>query len=284
MLTVEWLQNIQVWPNRPDSLVFVLVFWGFLALLAGLEAWIPAFRAPPLRSRRWETNIVLGLINGVLASLAPLSAIAAAGFAKRHDVGFFNNVDVPVWIAVAATVALYSLAGYALHVMMHKVPLFWRIHRVHHLDTHLDATTALRNHPLDYVFGIAVLAAVAIVFGLSTWALVVYESVQAIMGLMSHANLRLPQSIDRVLRLLIVTPNMHCLHHSSYQPETDSNYGGVLSIWDRLFGTYRSEPLTTFDQMVIGLAQVRDHRTSEIWWQLKSPALAIPRAKDAVSS
>jgi sterol desaturase/sphingolipid hydroxylase (fatty acid hydroxylase superfamily) len=283
-MTVESLVDNFIWSNMTSSLIWPAVFWGLLAVIAALEAWIPAIERSPQRRDRWETNIGLGLANGILAPLAPVSAVLAAEWALRHGVGLLNQIDAPLWAAFAATFMLRSLAGYVFHVTMHKVPLLWRLHRVHHLDTHVDATTGLRSHPFEFALNIATMAGIAIALGLSPVALVIYEVVEALMNLATHANLRLPRGPDQVLRVLLVTPNMHCVHHSSDRLETDSNYGGVLSIWDRIFRTYRSEPMKTFDRMQIGLEEVRDERTSNLWWQIKSPVLAIPRANNAVDS
>jgi sterol desaturase/sphingolipid hydroxylase (fatty acid hydroxylase superfamily) len=283
-MTVDLLVDNFTWPTLPSGLVWPAVFWGVLAVLATLEAWIPAIERPPQRRERWETNIGLGLVNGLMAPLAPVSAVIAAEWALGQGIGIINRIDAPLWAAFAATFAGRSLAGYAFHVTMHKIPLLWRLHRVHHLDTHLDATTGLRSHPFEYALSIVTMASLAVALGFSPAALVVYEIVEGLMNLASHTNLRLPRWPDRVLRLLLVTPNMHCVHHSSYRPETDSNYGGVLSIWDRVFGTYRSEPTHAFNRMQIGLEEVRDERASNLWWQIKSPALAIPRAINSADS
>jgi sterol desaturase/sphingolipid hydroxylase (fatty acid hydroxylase superfamily) len=164
---------------------------------------------------------------------------------------------------------------------MHKVPLLWRLHRVHHLDTHLDISTSLRSHPAEYVVNLVIIVPAAIVFGMTPWVLIIYELADTMVSVFSHANLRMPQGLDRWLRWVLVTPNMHSLHHSSYQPETDSNYGSVFTFWDRLFRTYRHAPARSYDELQIGLTEIRDQRAWDLWWQLKSPALSIPPASVA---
>jgi sterol desaturase/sphingolipid hydroxylase (fatty acid hydroxylase superfamily) len=213
----------------------------------------------------------------MLAPLAPVSAVLGAEWAQRHGIGLLNIADAPLWIAVIATFAIRDFAGYLFHVLMHKVALFWRMHRVHHFDTHLDVSTSLRSHPLEFAAIFFTMVPLVIAFGLDPWALAAYEIVLVIVNLYSHANLRLPELLDRPLRWLLVTPNMHCLHHSSFQPETDSNYGQVFSLWDRLFGTYSAVPRAGYGAMQIGLAEIRDGRVSDLWWQIKSPALTIER-------
>ena len=258
---------------EPQALWF-LAYWGFLAALAWLESAVPAFHAAPNRNRRWPTNFGLAIINVVLVTLTPLSAVIAAQWAKDNGIGLFNMAGGPLWIALAATVVIRSFAGYALHVLLHKIHLLWPIHRVHHSDTHLDVTTTIRTHPLEFVLQFLVMVTLTIVLGLDPWALAAYELVEGFVSLASHANVqRLPDRLDRALRWLFVTPNMHCLHHSSYRPETDSNYGALFSVWDRLFGTYSVAPRAGYDAMQIGLKEVSDERAADFLWQLKSPTL-----------
>ena len=258
---------------EPQTLWFV-AYWGCLAALAKLESVIPAFRSAPNRNRRWPTNFGFGIINVVLVTLVPLSAVIAAQWAKENGIGLLNMAGSPWWIALAATIVIRSLVGYTFHLLMHKIRLLWPLHRVHHSDTHLDVTTTIRTHPLEFVLQFLVMVPLATVLGLDPWALAAYEIVEGFVSLASHANVRrLPDRLDRALRWLFVTPNMHCLHHSSYRPETDSNYGALFSVWDRQFGTYSAAPRAGYDAMQIGLNEISDERAADFVWQLKSPAL-----------
>lgn len=267
------LESIMDWLLAFKETNWFLLYCVALALLAGFEIIIPAFQNAPQRHQRWPTNFGIGILNIGLATIVPLTAVAGAEWAKSNGFGLLNVTGAPLWVAVVATLTLRSLAGYVFHVLLHKVRLFWRIHRVHHSDTHLDVSTSLRNHPLEVVALFSTMVPVAILFGLNPLALAVFEIFETITNVVAHANLRLPERIDRPLRWLFVTPNMHCLHHSSYQPETDSNYGQVFSIWDRLFGTYSAAPRAGYDAMQIGLKEIRDERASDIVWQIKSPLL-----------
>lgn len=272
----ETLESLPLWlSSETGELAWFFAYWGFLALLAGLEYFIPGFQHPPLRGQRWPMNLGLGLLNVLFAPLAPVSVVWGAQWAQIHGQGLLNFVGGTWWIAVTATVVIRSFIGYAIHVVSHKIPLFWRLHRVHHLDTHVDVTTTLRTHPLEFALSFLILLPLTIALGLTPWILAVYDIVQGVAGLISHANLRLPDRLDRSLRWIFVTPNMHCLHHSSYQPETDSNYGQIFSVWDRLFGTYSAAPKDGYDAMEMGLKEVRDKRVNDLWWQIKSPALRI---------
>ena len=271
------LENV-TWFKSDADVIWFAVFWGSLAILGALEVLIPAFQHSPERLDRWPTNFSLGVINSILLPLAPVSAVWGADWAYTRGVGFLNQIAHPWWIAVAVTLAVRSLAGYLDHVLMHKVPLLWRLHRVHHLDTHLDISTSLRSHPAEYVINLLIIVPAAIVFGMPPSVLVIYELADTMVSVFSHANLRMPEGLDRWLRSILVTPNMHSLHHSSYQPETDSNYGTVFTFWDRLFGTYRYGPARSYDELQIGLTEIRDQRAWNLLWQLKSPALSIRSA------
>ncbi|MBX3548599.1 MAG: sterol desaturase family protein [Xanthobacteraceae bacterium] len=262
---------LAVAPDRQTLLM--LGYVTVIVVFAVIEARKPGFSSDPARPSRWPTNFGIGLINLTLAVLTPVSSVAAAYWANRNGYGLLNNVSVPWWLAVALTVFGRSFAGYALHFVMHKTPVLWRIHRVHHSDTHLDVSTALRSHPVEVCMLVLVTASVAAALGMDPAVLAAYELVEAGVHVATHANFRISQELDRVLRLIFVTPNMHSLHHSAWHRETDSNYGTVFSLWDRLFGTYAAAPRGGYDAMQIGLKEIRDERAHGFLWQLKSPAL-----------
>jgi sterol desaturase/sphingolipid hydroxylase (fatty acid hydroxylase superfamily) len=282
-MIAEWAQKYVTWFGSASNLVGFVGFWLFISFIFGLENWVPAFLRQPERSNRWPTNFGLGLINWGLTAVAPVSTISAAIWAGRMGVGVFNQVSMPLWVSMCGSLAVYSLTGYLVHVVEHKTPWLWRIHRVHHLDTHLDASTSLRHHPLELIANVLIVVAVTIVFGLSASFLIIYETVDAAIDFFSHANVRLPEPLDRIVRWVFVTPNMHSLHHSSYEPETDSNYGEVFTVWDRLFGTYRAEPVSGYGRLQIGLKEIRDDRAWNFWWQMRSPALHLPRGGSEVT-
>lgn len=161
---------------------------------------------------------------------------------------------------------------------MHKVPLFWRVHRVHHFDTELDVSTTVRFHPFEFALALLLGGPVVLLLGLSPWMLLLYEILDAGVTLVSHANVGLPARLERVLRYLVVTPDLHRVHHSSWQPETDSNFGAVFPVWDLLFGTFRSETRHPQEVMELGLAEVRDGRQHRLGWLLRSPFASIGRS------
>jgi sterol desaturase/sphingolipid hydroxylase (fatty acid hydroxylase superfamily) len=253
-----------------------LLFWPILFAVAAAEMWRPLHTGRVEPPGRIPANIGLGLINAGLVTIVPLSTVFAAGWAAAQGIGLFNNVALPFALVAAATVAIRSIANYAVHRLSHAVPLLWRIHRVHHADTALDLSTGLRNHPLELAVVVPLLAGAAIVFGLDPWVLMVYEAIALPFALWSHANLRLPPPLDRALRWLLVTPAMHHVHHSARQAETDSNYGDVFSVWDRLFGTYTALDEACLRQVRFGLGEAHDRRAAHLGAQLLSPIRRDP--------
>jgi sterol desaturase/sphingolipid hydroxylase (fatty acid hydroxylase superfamily) len=272
---MDWLTLERViYAVLPDrQMLYLLGYVAVIGLFGLVEARKPAFSYEPGRTKRWPTNFGIGLLNLTLTILAPVSAVIATYWAGHNGYGLFNTISAPWWVVAIATVLGRSFAGYALHFVMHKTPLLWRIHRVHHSDTHLDVSTSLRSHPLEVAILVAGFASAGIALGMDPVVLAAYEIVEAIVHVATHANLRLPERLDRALRLLIVTPNMHSLHHSAWHRETDSNYGTVFSIWDRLFGTYSAEPRGGYEAMQMGLKEIRDERVSDFVWQMKSPII-----------
>ena len=274
-MIAEWLQDYVTWFGSAANMAWFIGFWLFVSFLFSLETLVPAFQRQPERSYRWPTNFGFGLINAGLVAIAPVSTISAAEWASRTGLGLLNQVAMPLWASMGGTLAVYSLTSYLIHVMEHKTPWLWRIHRVHHLDTHLDVSTSQRHHPLELMVNVLILVAVTIAFGLSSWFVFIYEAADAAVNILTHANIRLPGRLDRIVRWVFVTPNMHSLHHSSHQPETDSNYGTVFTLWDRFFGTYRAEPVSGYGKLQLGLKEIRDDRAWKFWWQMKSPALSL---------
>jgi sterol desaturase/sphingolipid hydroxylase (fatty acid hydroxylase superfamily) len=245
----------------------------FLFALAAAELWRPLYAGREEAAGRIPGNVAMGLINAALALFLPLSTVLAAEWAARSGVGLMNVAPPPLPVAMVATVALRSLAGYLVHRASHRLPWLWRVHRVHHADTSLDLSTGLRNHPLELAFVVPWVAAVTIAFGLHAPTLFVYEAAALGFALWDHANLDLPPWLDRLLRVALVTPAMHHVHHSAKRAETDSNYGDMISLWDRLFGTYRALRPDELRAMRIGLGDAFDPGASSLVYQLRLPAL-----------
>lgn len=249
------------------------LFFGLLAILGALEAWRPR-RTPQSRRQRWPANFGLTAINAVVLSLQPVSLLAVARLAEDRQWGLLNLVALPLPLPLASNFLLRALLSFVTHYLMHKVPAFWRLHRVHHLDTALDVSSTVRFHPLEFVVSTLPAVPFVVAFGLSPWALLAYEILDAGANVFSHANVALPAALERPLRYLVVTPDLHRVHHSSWRPETDSNFGAVFPIWDLLFGTFRTDPRGGQTGMQLGLEEVRDGRAWNLPFLLASPLLA----------
>jgi sterol desaturase/sphingolipid hydroxylase (fatty acid hydroxylase superfamily) len=241
-----------------------------LLLVAMLERLRPVHADPREAKGRLIANFGLGLINAALALAVPLSAVVAAEWARLRGFGLFNRIDVPIMAAIA-TILLWSLLNYLLHRVSHRIPFLWRLHRVHHCDTAVDLSTGFRNHPGEALILAIVRAAAAILLGASVPALILYETIGFGFSLWTHANLDLPAALDRALRRFLVTPAMHHVHHSARRTETDSNYADVLSVWDRLFGTYCELDGSALRTARFGLGDPHDAGSASLGNQILAP-------------
>jgi len=246
----------------------VIGFFGLLTILIAAERWAPRRRGPMDRKTRWPVNFFLTIVNLGAMSVLPISFIGAALWAEARGVGLLHWVHLPLAVVAAATLLVRGFISFFTHYLNHVVPLFWRVHRVHHLDTELDVSTTVRFHPLEFVIGLVPGVPLVIAFGLAPSVLVVYELLDVIVTLWSHSNLRLPAGVDRALRYVIVTPDLHRVHHSAWRPETNSNFGAVFPVWDIVFGTFRAAPRDGHETMRLGLDEVRGADAHRPLWLL----------------
>ena len=234
----------------------------FFGVFGGMALWefaAPRRQLTVSRVWRWVNNLALVALNSLLSRiLFPAAAVGVAVFAGRQGWGLFNYFAVPPWLAVLVSVVMLDLAIYLQHVTFHAVPLLWRLHRVHHADLDIDVTTGARFHPIEIVLSMLIKAAVILVLGPPVVAVLIFEILLNATSLFNHGNVRMPAGLDRVLRWLLVTPDMHRVHHSIEPDETNSNFGFNLSVWDRLFGTYRDQPRAGHAAMTIGISSFRD--------------------------
>ena len=260
--------------GQPWLISAVLLGTALALLLA--EALFPRrHRSLPV-ARRWPAHIGFLLVNmpierGVQALIFIALFGAVTGYAPQPDFGLLPMTGLPGWAQGLLAVLLLDLAVWAQHWATHRVPLLWRMHRVHHADRDLDMSTALRFHPLEIALSMLFKMGVALALGAPLWALIVFELLLALLPMFNHANLALPLWLDAVLRLVIVTPDMHRVHHSTRRIEHDSNYGFCLSIWDRLLGTYRARPSGGHDAMTIGLVDFPGQETARFGWAMRLP-------------
>lgn len=257
-----------------ESTIRLGVFLGLFILLAGAEALMPRRGRSQTRLRRWTTNWALSFLNTgtmqLLALALPLLAVGAALDAEANGWGLFNRLEWPTGVELVLAILLFDLAIWAQHLITHKVPLLWRFHRMHHADRDIDVTTAIRFHPVEIAFSMLLKVGLVYLLGPSAVAIILFEVILNGTAMFNHANLKLPLALDRVLRLALVTPDMHRVHHSVHRHEHDSNYGFALSIWDRIFGTYIPQPEKGHSDMTIGL-QWQDDRPSKLGWSLTLP-------------
>ncbi len=237
------------------------VFGSVFAAMAIWELVEPRRTQSIGRGRRWPNNLGVVVLDTLLIRiLFPTTAAGLALVAEARGLGLFNVVPLPAWIGVVASVILLDLAIYFQHVLFHAVPVLWRLHRMHHADLDIDVSTGLRFHPIEILLSMAIKLAVVLALGAPAVAVLVFEMLLNATSMFNHSNIRMPNSFDRLLRWLVVTPDMHRVHHSILSRETNSNFGFNLPWWDRLFGTYRAQPTAGHEAMTIGIEQFRDPR------------------------
>ena len=242
-----------------EPLIRLSVFAGVLALMA-LWEWLSPRRHQEIgRVRRWPSNLGIIALNTVVVRLVfPLATVGMALLTEAHGWGLFRAIEAPTWLAIAASVILLDLAIYFQHVLFPAVPMVWRLHRMHHTDLEFDVTTGLRFHPIEILLSMGIKLWVVAALGTPAVAVLVFEVLLNATSMFNHGNVRLPARIDRFLRWIVVTPEMHRVHHSIVPRETNSNFGFNVPWWDRLFGTYRAQPAAGHEGMTIGIAQFRD--------------------------
>ncbi len=242
-----------------EPLIRLAFVAGILGAMVAWELLAPRRRQQHGRRVRWPGNLGIVVIDTLLVRLAfPTATVGIALFAEAHGFGLFNTLALPSVVAVIASVVLLDLAIYLQHVLFHAVPALWRLHRMHHADLEFDVTTGVRFHPIEILLSMLIKFAVVAALGMPAVAVLVFEVLLNATSLFNHGNVRLPAALDRVLRWIVVTPEMHRVHHSVVQRETNSNFGFNLPWWDRLFGTYRPQPAAGHEGMTIGIDQFRD--------------------------
>lgn len=240
------------------------VFLGVLAAMALWEIAAPRRRREIPRVIRWTNNMALVVVDTAILRLTfPILAVGLAAMAEERGWGLFNNLDAPIWVSIVVSMLLLDLAIYLQHVMFHAVPGLWRLHRMHHADLDFDVTTGLRFHPVEILISMGIKLAAVAALGPPAVAVLLFEVLLNATALFNHANINLPHPIDRVLRLIVVTPDMHRVHHSVDPIETNSNFGFNLPWWDHLLGTYRAQPAKGHHVMDIGIEQFRTRR--DLW-------------------
>ncbi len=257
---------------RNEAAVRLGIFFGVLMLMMGWEVMAPRRKLNHGRGLRWTGNLgIVALNTGIARLVFPLAPVAVAALAAERGWGVFNVVELTGWLAIAASVVILDFAIYLQHVMVHAVPALWRLHRMHHTDLDFDVTTGARFHPIEILLSIGIKMAVVVLIGAPAAAVLVFEVVLNAASMFNHGNVALPAALDRALRLVVVTPDMHRVHHSIDASETNSNFGFNLPWWDRLLGTYRDQPAKGHRDMTIGIDLFRDPADLRLHRMLAQP-------------
>ena len=252
-------------------------FLGIFAIVSITEVLVPRRRLTTSKSQRWFTNLTIVALNPLAVSLIfPVLPVGAALLASEKSWGLLNQLALPYWLKLIIGVAVLDLVIYFQHIIFHAIPLLWRLHMMHHADLDVDVTTGLRFHPIEIVLSMGIKISAVVLIGSPTMAVLAFEVLLNATSVFNHGNVRLPLKIDRALRWLVVTPEMHRVHHSVIIRETNSNFGFNFPWWDRLFGTYRDQPAKGHEAMTIGLSQFRNPKRLTLPWLLALPFIGDP--------
>ncbi len=258
-----------------ELIIRLSAFFTIFAVMASWEAIRPCRQLRFTRGQRWFANLAITLLNSLLLRLLfPAAAVGFAAFAEVKGWGLLNEIQLPFWLSAIIAVTLMDMIIYLQHVMVHAVPALWRLHRVHHADPDYDLTTGARFHPIEILLSMLIKIATIAALGPPVVAVLIFEVILNGMAMFNHGNVSLPKTLDRLLRWLLVTPDMHRVHHSVIAGETNSNFGFNLSIWDRLMGTYRVAPKLGHIGMQIGVNSLQDPQlTTTLRGMLRVPFL-----------
>lgn len=263
------LNDIVNYFSTIPSLHRAIILAGGITFFWMIEGAIPLFGFTYNKWKHASINIFFTITTIVINFAFALVMVKSSDWAIAHHIGILNLVELPLWVSMIGGLLLLDLIGaYFIHFVEHKIKWMWKFHMVHHADTHVDTTTANRHHPGESVFRAVFTILGVIICGAPMWLVMLYQSISAVLSQFNHANLRLPLWLDNAISWIIVSPNMHKVHHHYVQPQTDSNYGNIFSIWDRLFGTFNYTPI---EQIRYGLDVLEDTTDEQLKYQLKIP-------------
>ena len=255
-----------------EGFIRMASFIGVFTLMAILELQLPRKKKTVSKRKRWLTNIGLIITDSVMIRiLLPTAAVGVASYAEHNNWGILSLSSAPAWFEIILAIILLDALIYAQHVASHKIPFLWRFHKVHHVDRDLDVTSGFRFHPVEILLSMLFKFICIITLGVPAIAVMLFEVLLNASAMFNHSNVRIPSPLDITLRKVVVTPDMHRVHHSVIQTETDSNYGFFLSIWDKLFKTYRAQPKLGHDNMLLGLTEHQTEQPSSLLWCLLLP-------------
>lgn len=269
------MHRVQELIFKYESYIRLISFFGLFALLTLWEISSPKRELLQLRQFRWFSNIGLIVISSVLIRfIVPTAAVGVAFHVEENNLGFLNYYELPFVIHFLLAFILMDLSIYFQHVMFHSLPLFWRFHRVHHSDLDCDVTTGLRFHPFEMLISIIFKFLIILSIGAPVITVVIFEIILNAASMFTHSNIKVPHTIERMFRWFFVTPDMHRIHHSIHENETNSNFGFFISWWDRLFDTYISQPQDGHEKMELGLSFFREPKWQNLRWLIYLPFVA----------
>lgn len=265
--------------SNHEAAIRITTFLGLLIVLIWSETRFPRRKLSQARIPRWRTNIGMVVLSSImLRFLFPAAAIGVAHAVEQHHWGLLNYYNLPYWLQVVLAFVLLDLSVYFQHVIFHTLPLCWRFHRVHHTDIDCDVTTGVRFHPGEIILSMLIKFITISALGTPMLSVVVFEIALNATSMFTHANIRIPERLDHVLRWLIVTPDMHRVHHSTEENETNSNFGFNISLWDRIFGTYLDNSSAGQENMNLGLWEFREPKWASLRWLLYMPFTTTVRS------
>lgn len=264
--------------------IYASVYFVSLLVVCALEIVAPGRPARETLGLRWFGNFAMTILGTLsVRALFPLLGTAWAGACVERGWGLFNTVTLPRWLVFAVTLTALDLSLYAQHVLYHRIEFLWRVHRTHHTDHDYDFSTGVRFHPFETILSAMVSLAVIAAIGAPPAIVFVFQLLTVIVDFAEHANVRVPARLDRLLRLVVITPDVHRIHHSIRGQENHSNFGSVLPWWDRLFGTYTSAPADGHHALIVGVAEFAEPKHQMLYWMLLQPFLGREQANTDVT-
>ena len=255
--------------------IYAYVFFGTVIFIALIEWAMPRRRPGDTLALRWFGNFTIWILDAIVVrAVFPAGTIAWAAFCAERGLGLQNAVGVPASVGFLVTLIALDFVNYGQHYLLHRIPILWRLHRTHHSDADYDFTSGLRFHPVEAIFTTAIQCAAIFLLGAAPLAVFAAQLLFLAISFLEHANLRVPAGIDRVVRLLVVTPDMHRIHHSQAAGEGQSNFSNLFSWWDRLFGTYVHAPSAGHEGIVFGLPEFTERKHATLPWMLVQPFLS----------
>ncbi|MBT5187622.1 MAG: sterol desaturase family protein [Kordiimonadaceae bacterium] len=259
---------------RPGVFIALLVLLGIAEFLA------PLAKRRESHLHQWFTNLAMVTIDNIILKLLfPLLAVGVANYARENGIGLFNIINLPEMIIIVLSVLLLDLLIYGQHVMMHQMPILWRLHRMHHSELGLNVTSAVRFHPIEIIISMLIKMLFVLIMGIPVVAVIIFEVILNGLALFNHSNIKLPSPVEKILRTTFITPEIHWIHHSEIVSETNSNYGFNLCFWDKIFGTYIDKPTLNCEQMRQGLTEFGFEKPLNLIELLASPFKNYPQPK-----